>query len=211
MKFAYRLGAGLMAGSLLFAGAGGALAAGKATKAVPPAYAYGQVSGVSATGFTLTPIAKKAAAGTTAAPVTPIAVTTSTSTKERALKGTTGTLADNEYALVIGTRSATGITAKRVLFSVKKFRAGKLIKRIRALAPKRVVGAVTGSAAGSLSILTKAGKTFTFSITTKTHFRVNGQAATTAPAFTTGEKVRVVYHLNPTDNTLVANAIAVRQ
>src|SRR5207245_2853514 len=57
----------------------------------------------------------------------------------------------------------------------------------------RVAGTVTASSLTSLSIQTRAGKTFIFTINAQTKFRVNKQAQATAPTFTTGERVIVVF------------------
>jgi uncharacterized surface protein with fasciclin (FAS1) repeats len=196
MKITRYLVPSLLAGSLLAGGVSAVSAAHKPGVA-RHAFAYGQVSNLSASGFTLTKNPKKASAG---APSKTVQVALSTTTKEKARKGTAGTLANGEYALVAGAKASSGISAQRVLYSAKAFKAQRMIRRARAerilrsLSRHRVAGTVTtATSSSSLTITTRKGKTLTFAINAKTAFRVNKQRTTTAPAFTSGEKVRVVF------------------
>lgn len=211
MHLTHRIGAGVVAGSMLFGGAAGVMAAGngKAVKAVAAprvGLAFGQVSNLSATGFTLTRVAKAKTTGATAQLLTQVTITATT--KEQARKGTAGPLANGEYALVAGVKSKGAVTATRVLYSTKPFRH---------VLSHRVRGFVTASSAGSLTIETRAGASYTFAITAQTKFRVNKQVQTTAPTFTTGERVIVVFTREKasatgaaaTIPTLVARGIAV--
>jgi hypothetical protein len=127
-----------------------------------------------------------------------------------ARKGTTGMLADADYVVVAGTRSATGITARRILYSSTRFRAGRIIQRLRARVVHRVAGNVSAFTTTSLAIQTKAGKTFIFTVDAAT--KVNGQVAQ-------GERVVVRFvRIKPAATTaaaapavtLVARAIMVR-
>jgi len=201
----------LLAGALLVGGGSSVLAAkGKAT--TPHAFAYGKVSNLSAGGFTLTRIPKKAAS-TTAAKV--VQVTLSGTTKEKARKGTTGALSNGEWAFVVGAKATTGISANRVVYSVKAFNAHRMSLRIRAQRIHRLllrhaaVGKVSATSSTSLSITTAKGKTLTFAITSQTKYRVNKQLATTVPSFTKGEKVRVRFVSNATTKSLTARVIIV--
>jgi hypothetical protein len=199
----HRLGASLLAGIVLIGGTTGALAA-KGTKVhANRATATGLVSNLSATGFTLTRTTK--ATASTAAAVKTAQVTFDTAAKERATKGTTGVLANGEYALVVGQKTAAGIAAKRVVYSTT---AKGLRHAIRGLARVRA-GTVSAVTPAGITITTKAGKTFTFTVTTTTTYRVNKQPATTAPTFTTGEKVRVLFRRDRATKSLVALTIAV--
>lgn len=204
----HRLGAGLLAGTILLGGATGALAA-KGTKVHAKAHAHrataaGQVSNLSATGFTLTRTTK--AKATTAATVKTTQVTLDATVKERAAKRTTGALTNGEYALVVGQKTAAGITAKRVMYAAD---AKGLRHAIRRLSHSRA-GAVSASTPTSITITTKAGKALTFTLTGTTTFRLGKQLATTAPTFTTGERVRIVYKRDKATKSLVALAIGVR-
>lgn len=205
----------LLAGSLLAGSASGVFAAhkkGMHRHAV--AFAYGQVSNLSAAGFTLTKNPKKALAGT---PAKVVQVGLSGTTKEKARKGTSGTLANGEYVLVTGPRSSAGISAKRVLYSSKAFNGRRMIRRARAerilrmLRRHVVAGTVnsTGTTSSSLAITTRKGKTLTFAITAQTAFRVNKQRTTTAPTFTSGERVRVLFSRSRTTHTRTARLIVV--
>jgi hypothetical protein len=158
---------------------------GKAVKAVAApriGVAFGQVSNLTTNGFTLTRTVKAKTTGATSPVQTQVTVTATT--KEQARKGTTGALANGEYALVAGVKSKGAVTATRVLYSVKPFRVAL---------SHRVAGAVTQSSPTSLTIQTRAGATYTFTINAQTKFRVNKQTQTTAPTFTTGERVVVVF------------------
>jgi hypothetical protein len=175
-------------------------------------YAYGQVTNLSSDGssFTLT-WTPKAAQGNTAAPKT-VQVSVTTATKERTRKGTTGPLAPGDYALVVGTTSPTGLTARRVLYSVSPFKGRAIIARI---ALHRVAGTVSatttagGTTPATLTIVTKTNKTLTFTITATTRFRVNKVLQTTPPAFTAGERVIVRYRRATQTKTLIAIAVVV--
>jgi hypothetical protein len=198
-----RLGAGLLAGTVLLGGATGALAA-KGTKVhANRARAAGQVSNLTATGFTLTRTTK--ATATTAAAVKTAQVTLDATVKERATKGTTGALANGEYAFVIGQKTAAGITAMRVVYAAD---AQGLRHAIRLLTHFRS-GAVSASTATSITLTTKAGKSLTFTLTGVTKFRVGKQLSTTALTFTTGEKVRVMFKRDKATKSLVALTIGV--
>lgn len=195
MKIVHRLVPGMLAGSLLLGAATGVLAAkGHAKPAGTYAHAYGLVSNLSASGFTLSrPATAKHAA-------TSIQVSLATVTRERALKGTTGPLANGEYALAIGTKSASGLSALRIVYSAKPFHANRHLAR----------GAVQSFSNGQLVITTKAGKQLTFSVTVQTKYRVNGKLAAAAPALSQGEQVRVRYHVDKTSQALIANVIAIK-
>ncbi len=200
MKLTRYLVPSLLAGSLLAGGASSTFAAQKKV-ATSRAFAYGQVSNLTTAGFTLTRTPKKV--GATATP-TVVQVALSSTTKEQARKGTTGTLTNGEYAFVVGAKGATGVAANRVLYSTTAFKARPLVQRIktqrlaqriahRLLRPHRAVGLVNGAAttSTSISITTAKGKTLVFAITPQTKYRVNKALTTTAPTFTNGEKVRV--------------------
>lgn len=199
----HRIGAGLLGGAILLSGATGALAA-KGTKLhAHRAVVRGQVSNLSVSGFTLTRTTK--ATATKAATVKTVQVTFSATVKERAAKGTTGALANGAFALVVGQKSATTVMAKLVVFAAA---AKGLRPAIRRLTHVRV-GTVTAGTPTSIAITTKAGKALTFTLTGTTKFRVGKQLATTAPTFTTGEKVRVVYKRDRATKSLIALAVRV--
>jgi hypothetical protein len=202
-QLTHRLGAGLLAGIVLVGGTTGALAA-KGTKVhANRAVATGLVSNLSTTGFTLTRTTK--ATATTAAAVKTSQVTLNATVKQRATKGTAGVLANGEYALVIGQKTAAGLTAKRVVYSTT---AKGLRHAVRLLARMRA-GTVSAITPAGITITSKAGKTFTFTLTTTTTYRVNKQATTTVPTFTTGEKVRVLFRRDRATKSLIALAIVV--
>src|SRR5579859_267820 len=212
MRIAHRLVPGILAGSLLLGGASGVLAAQAKAKAHWAAFA-GQISSVTGNTFTLTLNPKAAAKGTAAKT---LQVTLSSTTRERALAGTTGAPAAGDYAVVVGIQAPTGLTANRVIFSAKAFAAGRMVRALRdqhtlkVLAIRTARGTVQSSTATTLVITTKAGKTLTFQVTTTTHFRVNGQPAQVAPIFTTGEQVVVRYTRNKATKQFVAGTIALR-
>jgi hypothetical protein len=188
-----------VAGSLLLGGASGVLAAKTKAPQVKRAARAGQVSNLSATGFTLTWTPKTGKNG--AAPTSrSVQVATSTTTVEKARKGTTGTLANGDFAAVLGTRAKGTVTAKRVLFATSAFK----------LRRHAVVGTVAaGTSATSLVITTRAGKTRTLAITAATKF-FQGKTAATAPlALTTGEKVVVRFGRDATVKTQL-DALAIR-
>lgn len=200
MKATRYLAPSLLAGSLLVGGASSTFAAQK-TGVAPRALAYGQVSNLTTTGFTLTRTSKKV--GSVTAP-TVVQVALSSMTKEKARKGTTGALTSGEYAFVVGAKGATGVAANRVLYSTTAFNARPLIQRIKAqrlahriarrlLRPHLAAGLVnaTATTSTSISITTAKGKTLVFGITPQTKYRVNKVLSTTAPTFSNGEKVRV--------------------
>jgi len=212
MRIVHRLVPGLLAGSLLLGGASGVLAAkGKATARW--AVAGGQISSRSGNSFTLTLNPKAVAKGTAAKT---LQVTLAPNAKQQARKGTTGALAAGDYAVVVGIRIPTSMTANRVVYSATAFPTGRMVRAIRArhtlavLAHRTARGTVQSSTATTLVIATKAGKTLTFQITTATHFRVNGQLAPAAPIFTSGEQVAVRYTKDNTTKQLVASAVIVR-
>lgn len=231
MRHTHRLIPGLLAGSLLIGGASGVFAAqGKAHTKARVGFATGQVSNLSATGFTLTRAPKVAKAGVTPKTFQVSLGATGPSTgnasaKEHARKGTTGALANGEFAFVVGQKTATGVTAQRVVYSAKRFNVRRLIAQVRAhrlanrlakrlarrsLRHNFVRGTVNASStAGTLSITTKKGKTFTFAIGTTTKYRVNKQLSTTPLTFTTGEKVVVRFARNGKSHTMTARAIIV--
>lgn len=216
MKLTRYLVPSLLAGSLLAGGASSSFAAQKKV-ATPRAVAYGQVSNLTTTGFTLTRTWKKAGA-------TPkvVQVALSSTTKEQARKGTTGALATGEYAFVVGAKGATGVAANRVLYSTKAFNAKRLIQRIKAqrlaqriahrlLRPHAAAGLVNGATttSTSIAITTAKGKALVFAITPQTKYRVNKALTTTAPTFTNGEKVRVRFTRAAATKTLTARVITV--
>jgi hypothetical protein len=197
MKFKRLLVPSLLAGSLLVGSTSGTFAAQKKA-AAHSAFAYGQVSNLSAAGFTLTRTSKKSTT-----PPKVFQVLLSSTTKEKARKGTTGAMASGEYAFVAGANGASGISASRVLYSSKAFNAHR---------SHRAAGLVNASAttSTSLSITTVKGKTLVFAIGPQTKYRVNKVLATIAPTFTNGEKVRVRYTRNPATKALTARVIGVR-
>lgn len=203
MKLAHRLVPGIVAGSLLLGGASGALAA-KGKRQGRVVSLIGQVSNLSTTGFTLTAAPRKAAAGatTTAAPKT-FQVILGATTKEKALRGTTGTLTNGEYALVVGRRSKAGVTARRVLFST----TARDLRRILHVAIGTIAAGTTST---SLVITTRKGKSVTFAITPATKFRVGKATQTVAPALTAGQKVAVRFGRVKGSTALVARAIRIR-
>lgn len=213
MKLTHRLVPGLVAGTLLLGTTTGVFAA--KTPAPRLGVVAGQVSNLSATGFVLTASARKVAAGTAAPAASTFQVAIAATTKEIARKGTTGTLQNGDYAVVVGARSATAVAARRILFSTTPFKG----KTIRAVAQKVVAARVYRAAgtvaptttASTLVITTKAGKTLTFSITSATKFRVNKQLVATAPVLIAGQRVIVLYsHDKTTTTTLDARAVKVR-
>lgn len=222
MRYTQRLIPGVLAGSLLIGGASGVFAAqGKTPAKARLAFASGQVSNLAGASFTLTRAPKTTTA--TVAPKT-FQVTLGAKATEHARKGTTGALANGEFAFVVGQKSATGITAQRVLYSAKRFNVRRLIAQVRArrlatriaqrlvrrsLRRNLVGGTVSTASPTSLSITTKKGKTFTFAIAGTTKYRVNKQLSTTAPTFTSGEKVRVRFARNAKAHTMTARVVIV--
>jgi lysozyme family protein len=200
MNVAYRLVPGLLSASLVLGSASGAFAA-QGKLVAHRAFAYGQVSNLSSAGFTLT---QPAPAGSTAAPKL-IQVALSSTTSEKARKGTTGALTNGEYAFVAGTSGVSGIAAIRVLYSGTAFNPRHLLRHHFA------VGAVNGTSttSTSISITTAKGKMLTFAITPQTKYRVNKQLTTTAPTFTNGEKVRVLFARDAATKSYIARVIIV--
>lgn len=214
MRITHRLLPGIVAGSLLLGSASGALAA--TTKAKPKARwtsLAGQVSNLSGSTFTLTLNPRAAAAGKT---VKTVQVTLAATAKQQARTGTTGALANNDYAIVVGARTATSVMANRVFYSATAFPAARVVAGIRArhtlyvLSHHIVRGTVASSTATTLSVAVSATKTRTFQLTSTTNFRANGQVSHTAPIFTTGEKVVVVFTVDKTTKQAVATAVGVR-
>jgi hypothetical protein len=207
MRIAHRLVPGLLAGSLVVGGVSAVFAA-----PAKPHWAAlgGQVSNLSGATFTLTLNPKAAAAGKT---VKTVQVTLAATAKQRARAGTTGALADGDYAVVVGTRTQTAMTANRVVYSAKAFAVARVAAGIRArhtlsvLAHHRARGTVQSGTATSLVILTRAGKTLTFQLTATTNFRVNGQVSHTAPTFAAGQKVVVVFTVDKATKQDVATGV----
>lgn len=208
MHLTHRLAAGVLAASLVASGATSAFAKGhKVQNGVNRAGAYGQVSNLSQTGFTLTTIARTTKTGATV-PSQAITVALAATTKVQARKGETAALANGDYAVVLGTKSTNGIAAARVIYSAQPFvKAGTktVARQVRGAA-----GTITASSGTSLTIQTGTGKSLTFTITAKTNFRVNGTKAAAAPTLTVGQKARVLYTVDATSKSLIARVIAVR-
>jgi hypothetical protein len=200
MHLVNRLVPGLVAGSLVLGAASGVFAA-KAPR-VHTAVAFGQVSNLSTAGFTLTRTPKS---GT---PVT-VNVTLAATTKEKALKGTTGALADGEYAAVIGPKSTAGIAANRVAFSVKPGPARRVAVRLNRHLLRRAAGTVSQTGTGTFSITTAKNKTVTFTVTTTTRV-VASKKVTTTPSIATGERVVVFFRRDAKTKTLTAVRVSVR-
>lgn len=198
MRMTHRFIPGLLAGSLLAGGASGALAAKNHPASVGLARAAGQVSNLSATGFTLTETPRKATQGTTAA-VKTVQINLTAATRETAVVGTTGALANGEYVVVAGQKTATGITARRVLYSVKPIHR----------AHNRVTGTVQGSTATTLTVQTRKGKLVTFTLTAQTRYRAGAQALQAVPAFTAGERVAVSFKRDKATKVVTAVAVVV--
>jgi hypothetical protein len=219
MRLIHRVIPGLVAGILVIGTTSGVLAA-KSTAPGSVIVAAGQVSGLassSPTGFTLTWTPKKAGA---TPKIWQIELTTTT--KETAASGTTGGLQNGDYAVVVGTQSTTGVSARLIRFSSKPFSARAIaILRLRlrlaalsAAMPHNVRGTVnfaqTTSSAISVTVTTKGGtKTVSFAITGTTKFRVGKTLVTTMPVFTDGEKVIVRYKVDLATKALDALVIGV--
>lgn len=229
MRFTQRIVPGLVAGSLVLGATSGALAA-KATtaKAKRLAVVAGQVSNLSSTGFTLTTTPKKSAAGATAPAPKSFSVMVAATTKQVARKGTTGALANGEFAVVVGHRTSTSVAATRVVYSTTAFPAKAIAarvadanarkaarvaaKKLKAARVHRAAGTVAaGTTATNLVITNKAGKTLTFTITSATKFRVAKQIVTTPPLLSAGQSVGVRYARDKTAKTaLIARLVTVR-
>ena len=201
--FSHRLGAGLLAGVVVVGGTTEAVAAKGTNAHANRTVVAGLVSNLSAAGFTLTRTTR--ATTTSAATVKVTQVTLNGTVKERATKGTTGALSNGEFALVIGQKSTAGVTATRVVYATtaKGLRhAMRRLTRVRA-------GTVSAASPSSVTITTRAGKSFTFTLTSATTFRVNKQRTTSSPVFTPGEKVRVHFRRDRVTKSLVALVIGV--
>lgn len=219
MHFTHRIVPGLVAGSLLLGSASAFAAKTPAKARAHVVVAAGQVSGLgaaNAAGFTLTWTPKKVGAAAKT-----WQISTAAATKEIAAKGTTGSLQNGEYAIVIGTKTASGITARSVRFSVHAFK-GRLVAivrarvRLAALTAARVRvarGTVNATqTAGTLSITVtgkKATRSVTFTVTPTTKY-FTGKTLSASPLnLTAGEKVAVRFHRNRTTKALDALAIRV--
>jgi hypothetical protein len=212
MRIVHRLVPGLLAGSLLLGGASGALAANATPKAHWIAVG-GQVSALSGSSFTLTLNPKAALAGK---PAKTVQVTLVTTTKQQPRVGTTATLANGDYAVVVGTGTQTAVTANRAIYSATVFPVARVVSLLRAqhtiavLSRHTVRGTVQSASTTGLTITTKAGKTLTFQFTATTNFRANGQVSHTAPTFTSGQSVTIDYTINKTTKQAVAAAVALQ-
>jgi hypothetical protein len=195
-----RFAAGILAGSLLLGSAFQWVSGASAASTRPKlAFAAGQVSNLSGNTFTLTRTSKKTGKTVT------IAVSLAAKAREKARPGTTGALAISDYAVVAGTRTPTGITASRVLYSTTAFKVGRLARHLAA--GTYVAAASLGT---SLVIKTKQGKDVTFTVTSSTKYRVGGKPATSAPAFTDGERMVVLFKRDKATHTLIAMDIGVK-
>lgn len=217
MRLTHSIAPAVLAGAMVVAGTSGTFTADAAKVRARPhlVLVAGQVSNLSTTGFTVTWTPKK----TTATPKT-WQIALATTTKQVAAKGTTGALQNGEYAIVVGAKSTTGIAARNVRYSTTAFRA-RLVRILRArlrlrqlTAPRAraVHGTVNlaSTSATQLAITTKAGKALTFAITSTTRYRVNKVLQTTAPTFTAGEAVTVVFKRDKTTKSLVALGIGIK-
>jgi hypothetical protein len=210
MRIAHRLASAVLAGSLLLGGASGVLAA-KGVAGAHWAALGGQITNLSGNTFTLTLNPTAATAGTAA---NTVQVTLAANAKQQARQGTAGPLANGDYAIVVGTRAQTSFTANRVIYSATAFRTGRVAAGIRArhtlnaLSHHTVRGTVQSSTATALTITTRAGKSMTFQLAATTNFRVNGQVSHTAPAFTSGQQVTVVFTVDKTSKQATATAVA---
>lgn len=221
MRFTHRVLPGLVAGSLLLGATSGAFAAKAKAKPAQRVVAAGQVSNLTATSpsaFTLTWTPKKVGA----TPIT-VQVSTTATTKEAALKGTTGALQNGEYAIAIGTKSTTGVTAVQVRFSTKPFTARQVellrlrirLAQLTARKAHAVRGTVNlaGTTAGStlsVNVTTKSGvKVVKFAITTATKYYSGKALASAPPTFTDLEKVSIRFKRDAATKGLDALAIRV--
>src|ERR1700738_2861230 len=100
MNVMHRLVPGLLAGSLLVGSAGSAFAA-QAKTTTHRAAAYGQISNLTANGFTLTVTPRKAGSTTG---LKAVQVIVNSSTKWKARTGTTGPVGNGDFALVAGSK-----------------------------------------------------------------------------------------------------------
>lgn len=211
MRIAHRFLPGLLAASMLCGSASGALAATATPKAHWVAFG-GQVSALTGNTFTLTLNPKAALAGK---PARTVQVTLAATGKLKPRAGTTGALANGDYAVVVGTGTATAVTAMRALYSATIFPVARVVRLLRArhaiaaLSRHTVRGTVQTGTPTSLTITTRAGKTLTVQFTATTNFRANGQVSHTAPTFTAGQKVTVRYSVNTATKEAVAAAVAI--
>jgi hypothetical protein len=208
MRPTTRLTAGALAAGLLLTTAAGTFAA-KGTKAPGTVtFAAGQVSNLAPAGFTLTSTRKASA---TAAPTTQtLQVVVDAKTKERARKGTTGALVNGEYAVVVGRVTATGLTARVIVYSSTAFKGNRAGRRVLAALRHRAAGTVTAASATSVTIQTKNGKSRIFGIMAGTRFLVNGKAQQTVQTLTIGQTIVVRFARDKTTKTFVARAINIR-
>lgn len=219
MRLTHTIVPGLLAGTMLVAGTSGTFAAktAKAPRAKAAAHLVleaGQISNLTTAGFTLTWTPKRAALQPKV-----FQVALATKTKEAAVKGTTGALQNGEYAIVVGTRATTGLNARTVRYSTKAFaartvaiaRARLRLAQLTAPRVRAIVGTIspTAAPAGEIAITTKAGKTHAFAVTATTKFVVNKALQTAAPAFTAGEKVRVIFKFDRATKAFNALRVAV--
>ena len=104
----------------------------------------------------------------------------------------------------------------RTIYSATTFPVARVVSLLRAqhtiavLSRHTVRGTVQSGTTTTLTITTKAGKNLTFQFTATTNFRANGQVTHTAPAFTSGQKVTIVYTVDKTTKQAVAAAVAVQ-
>jgi hypothetical protein len=212
MCIALRLVPGLLAGSVLLGDVSGVLAATRTPK--PHWIALGgQVSALSGSTFTLTLNPKAVAKRTT--PKT-VQVTLAVTTKQQPRVGTTAPLASGDFAVVVGTGTQTAVTATHTIYGATTFPVARVASRLRAqhtlavLSRHTVRGTVqTGTTTGP-TITTKAGKTLTFQLTPTTNFRAKGFVSHTAPTFTSGQKVTIVYTVNKSTKQDMAAAVTLR-
>jgi hypothetical protein len=174
----------------------------------------GQISALTGNTFTLTLNPKAALAGK---PARTVQVTLAANAKEQARVGTTAALASGDYAVVVGSGTQAAVTATRTIYSATTFPVARVVSLLRAqhtiavLSRHTVRGTVQSGTPTTLTITTKAGKSLTFQFTTTTNFRANGGLAShTAPAFTSGQKVTVVYTIDKTTKQPVAAAVAIQ-
>jgi hypothetical protein len=191
--------AAVLGGSLLASGAASTFAA-SAHAQNHRARAYGQVHLVPG-GFILTLKHPRADGATTVT----VQVPTNPAPKEIARKGTTVPLDEGDYALVVGTKSTTGLVASRVLYSDAPFK----VHRSRAIGTVTAI-TLNGSTLTSITIQTKKGKSLDFEITAQTHYRVNKQLQSAAPTFAQGERVAIRFTIDKATKHRLALVISVR-
>lgn len=200
---------GLLAGTLLLGTVSGTFAAGKhAARPANAAFAVGKVSKLQAGSFTLTWTPRVPKGSTTTPVPKSITVTVTAATKETAHNGTTGPLANGEYAAVFGTKTADGIAAMRVEYSSTAFNGAG---HHRGHSRNHAIGAVdlSKTTATSLLITNRAGKGLTFVLNANTKYVVNKVVSNKAPTFTNGERVAVLYSVDQTTKALTALAVVV--